>query len=369
MDWQDLGLACFDNTRGPHSAVQVSVLGFNPDSTQALSTPVPTVGPALNRLDRSTSNSLSAIQKFNGLIGSCDASARHKQNPSQCLANNQEGKRCGRWWDISKEDQPRVRQLLEELASMNFESSSLCVRKLHELTNSAVCPSQRKIVRDKVTSLVQRSHHTGLIKYLPQFRPYRPPEAANLTANEFVAVQAAESFSVNPNHAMELGEGYVYVYWNEATFGVLKIGFTTRNVSGRLKEWEDGCRHVAAEQYSSPCKVRHAAKVEQLVHADLLDYRVLEPACRTCSKSHIEWFKGLSLSYIIGRIEAWSQWMSEGPYEQLDGQWRLTDQGRDKMPLAAGSNSGPDPVIHPKLLANRSRRYNLRKVKGRKPSP
>lgn len=363
-----MSLVCLDSTRGPHSAVQVSVARFNPDSTQALSTPVPTVRPALKRLDTSTSNSFSAIRKFNDLIVNCDAAARHRQNPSRCLANNRYGDRCGARWKIAIEDQPWVTQLLSELARMNFESTSVCMRRLHELINNAVCPYQRKTVRDKVTSLVQESRHTDLIKYLPQFRPYRPPESANLTVNEFVAQQAAEPFSVDPSPEKEFGEGYLYVYWNEATFGVLKIGFTTQNVGGRLKDWERKCRHVAAEQYSSPRKVRHAARVEQLVHADLLDYRVREPACRTCFKSHIEWFRGLSLSFIIRRIEAWSQWMSEGPYEKSDRQWCLTNQGRDTMPLAARSEGGPEPEIHPKLLAYRSRNNNLRKVRGRKPS-
>lgn len=365
-DWKQLSLACFDNKRAPHSAVQLSVAEFPLGSTQALSTPIATGEPALYRPDTRTSNSLSAIQRFNDLIGNCDASARSRQNPSRCLANNKNGTRCGARWKIAIEDQPRVAQLLSELTKMNFGSRSVCMRRLHELINIAVCPYQRIVIRDMVASLVQRSHDTSLIKYLPHFRPYRPPESVNLTVNEFVAQQAAEPIEVIPSAGKELGEGYLYVYWNEATFGVFKIGFTTKNVSDRLKDWERDCRHVAAEQYSSPCKVRHAARIEQLVHADLLDYRVREPACRTCFKSHIEWFRGLSLSFIIGRIEAWSQWVSEGPYEKLDGQWRLTNQGRDTMPLAVSSNNGPDSGICSKLLANRSGRYNLRKAKGRK---
>lgn len=355
--------------RSPHPAVQVSVARLNPDPTQAPSTPILIVGPALTKPDTHASGSFSAIQKFNELIGNCDASARHKEDRKHCLANKKSGGRCGARWKIATEDQPVVTQLLDELAEMNFESTSVCMEKLYELTNVAVCPKQRKLVQAMLAGLTQRRHDTGLslIKYLPQFHPYRPPESANLTVNEFVAQQAAEPFRVNPSVEMESGEGYLYVYWNEATFGVFKIGFTTQNVSDRLKVWERNCRHVAVEQYSSPCKVRHVARVEQLVHADLLDYRVHEPVCRTCLRSHIEWFRGLSLSFIIGRIEAWSQWMSERPYEKLDGQWRLKIQGRETMPLASRPDSVPHPERSSKLLASPLRRYNLRKVTGRRP--
>ena len=378
-DWQDLTLARSDNTRGPHPGFQVSVAACNQDSIQVPPAPASifsTVELALDEPDISTSGFVPVIQKFNDLVGDCDASARFSQNRSRCLANNKYGKRCGAWYKIPFEDQRRVEQLLSELTRMNFESIPSCINKLHEFTNVAVCPWQRTLIREMVAGLLQqqqqqqsgRPHDTGLIKSLPRFRPYRPTESVNLSGSAFVAQTAAEPFSVSPGAGKELGEGYIYVYWNEATFGVFKIGFTTYNVKDRLKQWETDCNHVAAEQYSSPCKVRHAARVEQLVHADLLDYRVREPACRTCFKSHIEWFRGLSLSFIIGRIETWSQWMSEGPYEKMDGQWRLTNKGRDRMPLAAVSNSSPGSDIDAKLVGNRSRRYNLRQLKGRKPS-
>ena len=200
-----------------------------------------------------------------------------------------------------------------------------------------MCPYQRVVIRERVAKLPQRQfeipNKKGLIKYLPQFVPYRPLGSAQLTVGEFVRQQAMEPFDIIGDPEKELGEGYLYVYWNKATFGVRKVGFTTWNVGARLKQWEIDCKRKAKEEYRSPGKVRHAAKVEQLVHADLLEYRVCEPACRTCLKSHIEWFRGVSLTFIIERIEAWSQWISEQPYEKRGRQWHLTDRGRDSMPL------------------------------------
>ena len=200
-----------------------------------------------------------------------------------------------------------------------------------------MCPYQRVQIRQRIAGLPQRQFEIpddkGLVKYLPQIVPYRPPGSTHLTVSEFVMQQAMEPFSVVQDPEKELGEGYLYVYWNEATFGVRKIGFTTQKVDDRLADWETGCRRTAKEEYRSPRKVRHAAKIEQLVHADLLEYRVREPACRTCLKSHIEWFRGVDLPFIIGRIEAWSQWISERPYEQVGRQWCLTNGGKDSMPL------------------------------------
>ena len=291
-----------------------------------------------------------------------------------CLANNRYGTRCGSWEGIRIEDRPMVGKLLAELKRLDFGSRpSFCVHKLLTFTNLAVCRYQRKGIRAKVNDLLEQRHlerpyDNGLCKYLPLFLPYRPPESAHLTVNEFVVRQAMEPFDTSTDPENELGKGYLYVYWNEATFGIRKIGFTTNEVSDRLKAWETDCNHVAKLQYSSPSKVRHAARVEQLVHADLLDYRVFEPACRCCLKSHIEWFRGVNLSFIIKRIEAWTDWIGEGPYEKVERTWRLTEKGRERMPLVTDANSCREPAEHVNLSAVFPRRYNFRSTKGRKPS-
>ena len=290
-----------------------------------------------NKPDVDAEGFVPAIQKFNEVVGSCDASTRFVENQHHCLANK-DGTRCGSRRGISVDDQPIVGTLLAELKKLNYESRpSFCINKLLAFTNLAVCHDQRGEIRNRIAGLPQRQFdipdEKGLVKYLPQIVPYRPPGSAHLTVSEFVIKQAMEPFDVIGGPQKALGEGYLYVYWNEATFGVRKIGFTINDVDGRLKFWETRCRRTAKEEYRSPSKVRHAAKIERLVHADLLEYRVRELACRTCLKSHIEWFRGVNLTFIIGRIEAWSQWISENPYEQVGSQWCLTESGRDNMPL------------------------------------
>ena len=341
VDWQTIYVDTSNVTMDSQLSVQSSQAVPEANSAEVRSASLWitfSIKPRSNKLDVDAGGFVSAIQKFNEAVGSCDASARFAENQRDCLANNKEGMRCTSLPGIPVDDQPIVGTLLAELKKLNYESRpSFCVNKLLAFTNLAVCPYHRVEIRKKVAGLPQRQceipNEKGLVKYLPQIVPYRPPGSVHLTVSEFVIKQAMEPFDVIGNPQKELGEGYLYVYWNEATFGVRKIGFTTKDVDGRLKDWETSCRRTAKEEYRSPSKVRHASKIERLVHADLLEYRVRELACRTCLKSHIEWFRGVSLTFIIGRIEAWSQWISDRPYEKKGRQWRLTDRGRDSMPL------------------------------------
>ena len=371
IDWQDLPSVSLSFRRGPHDGFHVSVETSTIDSAAIPPAPLSFISATqtvLGETHAKTDSFVSAIRKFNEIVGSCDASARFAENPGLCLANESPGIRCTLDSGLRIEDRPMVGKLLAELTGLDFNSNpSSCAYKLLTFTNLAVCGPQRISIRAKVAGLrqqqVARTHDKHCVKYLPQFLPYRPPKSANLRVNEFVLQQAIEPFTVGKVPAKELGEGYLYVYWNEATFGLRKIGFTTDKVSERLKKWEAECKHAAVELYSSPSKVRHAARVEQLVHGDLLDHRVREPACRTCFKSHIEWFRGVDLPYIIGRIEAWSQWISEGPYEKVDKQWRLTSKGRDRMPMVTDPISSRDPEAYAKQPANDSRRYDSRSTK------
>ena len=336
---------------------------------------ISTIQPVSNEPTTSTDNFVSAIDMFNELVGSRDVSAIFAKNPVWYLANNEEyERRCRTVPGTSLENHPVVAKLLAQLKRLNFESNPLnCVDKLLVLTNLAVCTKQRKAIREKVNDLLKQREierpidEKGFHKYLPYFLPFRSSELARMTVNKNVEQQATKPFDINLDPEKKLGEGFLYVYWNKATFGVLKIG-STNDVGARLTKWEKDCKHGAEEQYRSPRKVRHVARLEQLVHADLSNYRVFEPACRGCLKSHIEWFSGLSLALIIRRIEAWSQWINEKPYKKVNRQWHLTNKGKESMPIVADLNRCCDPEVHPKTLRSPSRRYNLRSNKGRKPS-
>lgn len=398
VDWKSVTSSPSIDSKGPPFDDQVQLAVTKPASIDLKPTPFPffsTYRP--KELVNDNISFVPAISIFDDFVGSgsdgrrCGASARFATKPGMCLANNIYGRRCGSRDGIPIAYQPTVRKLLAELQGLDPELNKIdCIHKLAAFTNLAVCPFQRIVIRnqvedlrkrwgveqpeynqrtaisDKVASLqnmldFERPEDKTFIKYLPLFLPYRPSESTHQTIDQIVVKQAEKSFDPDP-----LDEGYLYVYWNRATFDIRKIGFTTGDVSGRLGGWEKNCNHVAREQYRSACKVEHAGRVEALVHADLSDYRVFEPACHTCLQSHIEWFRGVNLAFIIERIEAWSQWMSTKPYEKNGSQWKLTNEGRSSLTTMMLSSSCRGPEISTIRPANRPQRYNLRNTKARK---
>lgn len=252
---------------------------------------------------------VSALRKFNELIPDCNAMERFRSEPTLCLANKGDGSKCRS--RMPAETQETIRQLLIHLDAMDIDNSPSWVIQLVKLTNLAVCRYQRTSIRTKVSRLGQpepskgseqtiatpvlsedtikvnikevvsptverddRDTHVGdqeikevdspatsvrkisywlrempwtALHYLAEYLPYHAPGSAHLSASEWVLKQAEQPLSIDePN---ELRDGYLYVYWNQATFGLRKIGYTTRNVDSRIGEWESGCKHIAEEQY------------------------------------------------------------------------------------------------------------------------
>ncbi|ETI23027.1 hypothetical protein G647_04823 [Cladophialophora carrionii CBS 160.54] len=87
--------------------------------------------------------------------------------------------------------------------------------------------------------------------------------------------------------------GFIYIYWHPPNMGYVKIGYST-NVEKRLADWKRQCRFDLAEHKTeeSAARVRicHLHRVEALIHAELKEYRLLEPSCTGCGRSHKEWF-------------------------------------------------------------------------------
>ena len=181
----------------------------------------------------------------------------------------------------------------------------------------------------KVAYWLRESSTWGL-HYIPQNRPYDETPSSPTLIQERVVAQAMEPLfckfrqtRATFNELDERDDGYIYVYWNRASFGLLKIGCTTRSVDVRLAEWEDQCKHVAEEHYRSPFRVKHVARLEKLIHTEFSANRVVEPYCHGCERKHIEWFRGLNLRMVIDRIKFWTDWIMKGPYEERLGLWQL----------------------------------------------
>ncbi|MCJ1407885.1 hypothetical protein MMC19_001956 [Ptychographa xylographoides] len=349
------------------------------------------------------------------------------------------GSRCR--WRMAYQTQSKIAQLLAELAELNiYANRQDCLDKLVELTMIAVCHNQKDAIIVKLKLLLQADrlrrssdmsserHRTadqsgsipitrdsgpGLARkvgalqapittstikisywlrdvpklalhYLPEYRPYSASKLCPRSVRECVIDQAKESlFLRDPgctSRFQELDErldGYLYIYWNRASFGLVKIGCTTRDVKVRLQEWEEKCGHLAEEHYRSPFRVKHVARLEKLIHAEFLNHRVVESYCRGCDSQHIEWFRGLDLALVIRRIEAWTAWIMTAPYhEGPSGSWRLKHHLESPFldqicaPTAPTTPAGePGSPSKKKLerpsVAKDGPRYNLRRRRAR----
>ena len=374
---------------------------------------------------------VSALDKFNEIIPGCDAMRRFQDKPNWCLANKGNGSRCE--WKMSLGTQSKIAQLLAELAELNAcVNMQECFDKLVVLNSIAVCGRQRDSITRMLKSLLRADRSrsstqavsttsdlqtergqitdrsgsalmkqesglnlarkergiatpatTSAIKvtywlsepssqalhYLPEYRPYHPPELCPRSVTEWVADQAKEPLFIRgpriTGKFQELDErkdGYLYVYWNRASFGLIKIGCTTVDVDQRLQGWEDQCQHLAEEHYRSPFRIKHVARVEKLIHTEFREHRVFEPCCHGCGRKHIEWFRGLDLGLVIKRIEAWSEWIMKEPYEEKLGRWRLKDSLELELPqIFAQLGETNSPKKGKASIAKESPRYHLRR--------
>jgi T5orf172 domain len=374
---------------------------------------------------------VSALDKFNEVIPGCDAIRRFQDKPNWCLANKKDGSRCR--WRMPLGTQNKITQLLVEVAEMNiYVNIQECLDKLVALTLIAVCDHQQDSVTWKLKSLLRadrlrssaqaistnstsqteesrtvdrsgsalmkqesgpnlarkergsetpvttsaikvtywlREPPSQALHYLPEYRPYRPPELCSRSVRKWIVEQAKKPlFIPDPGITgkfQELDErkdGYLYIYWNRASFGLVKIGCTTTDVDRRLQQWEEKCGHLAEEHYRSPFRIKHVARVEKLIHTEFGEHRVFEPFCHGCGGKHIEWFRGLDLGIVINRIKAWTEWIMKEPYEQNLGHWRLKDSveiGSPQIcPTPIATNS---PKKGKASIAKESPRYRLRR--------
>lgn len=114
--------------------------------------------------------------------------------------------------------------------------------------------------------------------------------------------------------------GYVYLYEVEGNKGFVKIGYTSRSIETRHKEWRFDCNRDPKVLYpvpsSSAMVVPNARRVETLCHAEL-NHRKIRIYCRGCLKQHIEWFE-VSPAEAIAVIQKWSKWMATCPYQSIE---------------------------------------------------
>ncbi|KAH7002595.1 T5orf172 domain-containing protein [Ilyonectria destructans] len=135
-------------------------------------------------------------------------------------------------------------------------------------------------------------------------------------------------------HKKDQIDGHVYMYEVEGNKGFVKIGYTTRAVEDRHREWDFDCNRAPRALYPIPsstfAKVPNARRIEALCHAEL-DHRRIRISCNACLKPHLEWFE-ISSAEAIAVIQKWSNWMATRPYRstQLRSgvKWTIREEER-----------------------------------------
>lgn len=276
-----------------------------------------------------------------------DALKRLKKEEGNCFVNTKRGCRCGS--KIRNENITIIQTLIyclhlahgvDESAPILVQLIDLAACKLHQREAKGRMKRLTELERQnndqKLEIPPKEAHRTNKIyssppeqnqrthylrsgqKYLgsaPKFFRYSPPRSLNTKAAKWVWMEAQRSLTQK-----DVGSGNLYVYWNQANFGMCKIGFTTRNIGQRLHEWECKCKHKAEllDHYYSI----HVRRLETLVHAELNDRRFCEQRCAGCSSEHREWFQA-GPTEIREVVDRWVKWMKQEPYENEEGAWKL----------------------------------------------
>jgi hypothetical protein len=159
------------------------------------------------------------------------------------------------------------------------------------------------------------------------FLPYEPKKTENLSVFDALYEQAA-----SPLTPRALTTGFIYLYWDKAFFGKVKIGYTN-DLARRLEEWKRECNPENAYHSGSESRVEmpHVFRVEQLIHTELKGYR-LKRKCDGCGKMHKEWFEANEV-HVVKVLKKWRDWMLQGPYvyDKVSGQWVLRPEMLDSL--------------------------------------
>lgn len=169
--------------------------------------------------------------------------------------------------------------------------------------------------------------------------PYKPRRLTGSVYDELAKLVAAPLRKADVRW-----HGSIYIFWQRPNFGHLKIG-RAKDVRGRLKQWNTQCQKEMTSLFpdlsekSNPKSpelqgLPHIARIEDLVHVELMNYRRCEPKCPGCGKQHIEWF-ATSHDHAVRVVQKWNAWMATLPYERrtIHGkeEWVLRDQEKARI--------------------------------------
>ncbi|KAI2484835.1 T5orf172 multi-domain protein [Pyrenophora tritici-repentis] len=151
------------------------------------------------------------------------------------------------------------------------------------------------------------------------FIPYQPKKVQKLSV--FSALYEKATSPLGPK---DMDSGFVYLFWDKAYFGIVKIRYTN-DLATRLKAWNTDCKRKHYYHSSAEIQVEmpHMQRVEHLIHTELKECR-LRRQCEGCGRLHREWFQA-SEGHVVKVMKKWREWIQQKPYVQDEesGEWVL----------------------------------------------
>lgn len=143
------------------------------------------------------------------------------------------------------------------------------------------------------------------------------PQREKLSVEYWVWKCVSQDLTKNEESA-----GYVYAFQVTDPQGndFVKIG-KAKTVNDRMRDHEvcyGKCNRIYPPQGESAVLVRHYARVEKLIHFELMAFAMWMELCpknRFKHKRHREWFD-VTQQHAIAVITKWSDWMNNSPYEE-----------------------------------------------------
>lgn len=193
-----------------------------------------------------------------------------------------------------------------ERKSLGSESTEHCDG--FNLTGQQI--SSLRIPEDSALVLLEGFDTTPFL-ILPR-RNRRSPK----TLNDYIHERICRSLSTRHRKP-----GYIYAFQAKSNPGYIKIGYTTGSVIERLRSLIFDCNREMTVLFPTPPEsvksVPNAWRVEELCHAELVDYQV-QVDCTGCLSEHREWFQ-ISAADAFAVIKKWSAWMRTTPYDPVLG--------------------------------------------------
>lgn len=198
-------------------------------------------------------------------------------------------------------------------------------------------------------------------RYLPEFLPYK-----SSCVSDVDIIRDLKELIAKPLSQADLKSGFIYIFWNQGSFGMVKIG-RTNDLERRLKEWKR-CKSThfyhKASQNGELLKVPYVQRIEKLIHAELVNIRKTQ-ACDTCrnTKVHKEWFQ-ISEAKAVEVFQKWRTWILNEPYMKNDeSEWVIKPEMLETIPELCTLK--PEKILGAKTQSrtakNRSKRPKTRR--------